>query len=53
MDQTTKEEKIYNLVVELERAKKDKRDTVKAHTEEVKRIQDEIKDLLTNNDELN
>lgn len=50
---TTKEEKIYNLVVELELAKKDKRDTVKAHSEEIKRIQAEIKDLLTENDALN
>jgi hypothetical protein len=51
--QTTKEEKIYNLVVELEIAKQNKRDTVKAHNEEVKRIQDEIKELLTENDALN
>jgi hypothetical protein len=50
---TTKEEKIYNLVIELEIAKKNKRDTVKAHNEEVKRIQAEIKDLLTDNNELN
>ena len=52
-EQTTKEEKIYNLVVELEIAKKNKKDTVKAHNEEVKRIQAEIKELLTENDELN
>ena len=51
-DQTTKEEKIYNLVVELEVAKRDKRDVVKAHNEEVKRIQAEIKDLLTDNNAL-
>ncbi len=49
---TTKEEKIYNLVIELEIAKKNKRDVVKAHTEECKRIQAEIKDLLTANDAL-
>ena len=49
---TTKEEKIYNLVIELEIAKKNKRDTVKVHNEEVNRIQAEIKDLLTNNNEL-
>jgi hypothetical protein len=48
----TKEEKIYNLVVELEIAKKNKRDTVKAHNEEVKRIQAEIKELLTETGEL-
>lgn len=49
-EQTTKEEKIYNLVVELEIAKKNKRDVVKAHNEEVKRIQAEIKELLTENE---
>ena len=48
----SKEEKIYNLVVELEIAKKNKRDTVKAHNEEVKRIQAEIKELLTETGEL-
>jgi hypothetical protein len=47
--QTTKEQKIYNLVIDLEIAKKNKRDVVKAHNEEVKRIQAEIKDLLTDN----
>jgi hypothetical protein len=51
--QTTKEQKIYNLVIDLEVAKKNKRDVVKAHNEEVKRIQAEIKDLLTDNNELN
>jgi len=51
-DQTTKEEKIYNLVVELEVAKRNKRDVVKEHNEEVKRIQAEIKDLLTDNNAL-
>jgi uncharacterized metal-binding protein len=49
----SKEEKIYNLVVDLEIAKKNKRDTVKAHNEEVKRLQAEIKELLTENQELN
>ena len=51
--QTTKEEKIYNLVIELEIAKKNKRDVVKAHNEEVKRIQAEIKELLTENEAIN
>ena len=49
----SKEEKIYNLVIELEIAKRNKRDVVKAHGEEVKRIQAEIKELLTDNQELN
>ena len=52
-NQTTKEQKIYNLVIELEIAKKNKKDVVKAHNEEVKRIQAEIKELLTENDALN
>jgi uncharacterized metal-binding protein len=52
-EETTKEEKIYNLVVELEIAKKNKRDVVKAHNEEVKRIQAEIKELLTENEAIN
>jgi hypothetical protein len=51
--QTTKEEKIYNLTVELEIAKRNKRDTVKAHNEEVKRIQAEIKELLKENGAIN
>ena len=50
--ETSKEEKIYNLVVELEIAKRNKRDVMKAHSEEVKRIQAEIKELLTDNQEL-
>ena len=49
----TKEEKIYNLVVELEEAKRDKKDVVKAHNENIKRIQAEIKELLTENNALN
>ena len=43
---TPRTQKLWNLTVELEEAKKDKRDVVKAHTENVKRIQAEIKDLL-------
>jgi uncharacterized metal-binding protein len=50
--ETSKEEKIYNLVIELEIAKRNKRDVVKAHNEEVKRIQAEIKELLTDNQEI-
>jgi hypothetical protein len=49
---TTKEEKIYNLVVELEGAKRDKRDVTKAHSENIKRIQAEIKELLIDNNAL-
>jgi hypothetical protein len=50
--ETTKEQKIYNLVIDLEVAKRNKRDVVKAHNEEVKRIQAEIKELLTDNNAL-
>jgi uncharacterized metal-binding protein len=50
--ETTKEQKIYNLVIDLEVAKRNKRDVVKVHNEEVKRIQAEIKELLTDNNAL-
>ena len=52
MSSTTKEEKIYNLVAELENAKKDKKHVMKAHNENIKRIQAEIKELLTENNAL-
>ena len=48
----TKEEKVYNLVVELEIAKKNKRGAVRLHNEEIKRIADEIDELLTENNAL-
>jgi hypothetical protein len=50
---TTKEQKIYNLVIDLEKTKRDKKDTVKSYNEEIKRLQGEIKDLLNENNELN
>lgn len=46
---TSKEEKIYNLVVELEEAKKNKKISMRVHNEEIKRIQAEIKELLDEN----
>jgi len=49
---TSKEEKAYNLVVELELAKRNKKDVVKGYNEDIKRIQAEIKELLTENNEL-
>jgi hypothetical protein len=52
MPERTKEEKIYQLVIELEEAKKTKKNVVKAHSDEIKRIQSEIKDLLKENDEI-
>lgn len=45
-NQTSREEKVYNLVIELEQAKRNKKHVMKAHNEEIKRIQAEIKDIL-------
>ena len=49
--ETTIPEKIYNLYVELLQSEKDKKDTVKAHSENIKRIKDEIKDILNGAEE--
>ena len=43
---------MYNLVVELEIAKKNKKDAVRLHNEEIKRIAAEIDELLTENNAL-
>jgi len=43
---TATETKVYNLSLELEEMKKRKKSFVKAYNEEIRRIQDEIKDLL-------
>jgi hypothetical protein len=43
---TTKEAKIYQLVVELETVRKNKKAEMKAYNEEIKRINDEIKELI-------
>ena len=50
---SSKEQKIYNLVVDLEIAKRNKKDVMRAHNEEIKRLQAEIKELLQDNNELN
>ena len=39
-------EKVFTLYGELQEAKKDKKETVKAHNENIKRIQDELDELL-------
>ena len=39
-------DKIFNLVQELQQAKLDKKETVKAHSDNIKRIEGEIKDIL-------
>jgi gas vesicle protein len=44
-------EKVFNLYTELVQAKKDKKETVKAHSDNVKRIEDEIKELLDQEEE--
>jgi len=46
MQETSKESKVYQLNVELDDMKKRKKDFVKAYNEEIKRLNDEIKDLL-------
>lgn len=45
-NEVTVQEKVYNLYVELTQAKRDKKDLVKAHSENIKRIEAEIKELM-------
>ncbi len=40
------ESKVYQLTTELQDVKQRKKSFVKAYNEEIKRIQDEIKDLI-------
>ena len=42
----TKENKVYRLTQELEQTKKEKKAHVKAYNEEIKRISEEIVELL-------
>jgi hypothetical protein len=44
-------EKVFNLVIELEDIKKAKRSAVKSYNEDIKRISDEIKELIDGEDE--
>lgn len=44
--ETPTSEKVLTLYTELRAAKTDKKDTVKAHNENIKRIQDELDALL-------
>ena len=44
-------DKIYNLVQELQQAKLEKKETVKTHNENIKRIEGEIKDILDQEEE--
>lgn len=47
----SKEEKVYNLTVELIDTKQRKKDSNKGYNEEIKRIQEEIEDLLSDDKE--
>jgi len=51
MTTNSKEAKVYQLVQELEEAVKDKKAVVKGHNNNIKRIKDEIKDILEAEDE--
>jgi hypothetical protein len=44
--EVTIQEKVYNLYTELTQAERDKKDTVKAHSDNIKRIKDELKEVL-------
>jgi uncharacterized protein (UPF0147 family) len=46
MTTNSKEAKVYQLVQELEQAIKEKKAVVKGHNNNIKRIKDEIKDIL-------
>jgi hypothetical protein len=45
-DHTTKEARVYQLTKELEEAKIRKKQVARAHTDEIKRLQDEIKHII-------
>lgn len=47
---TTTEQKVYNLTVELDDIKKRKKQFVKAYNAEIKRISEEIADILNPED---
>jgi gas vesicle protein len=51
MTTNSKEAKVYQLVQELEQAIKEKKAVVKGHNNNIKRIKDEIKDILESEDE--
>ena len=52
MTENTTEGKVYQLCVELDDYKKRKKEFNKAYNEEIKRLQDEIKDLLNPEDKI-
>jgi hypothetical protein len=52
MSTQTKEEKVFQLVQELEEVNKQKKATAKAYRDECKRLKDEITDLIEGDDEV-
>jgi vacuolar-type H+-ATPase subunit I/STV1 len=48
----TKEEKVFQLVQELEEVNKNKKATAKSYRDECKRIKDEITELIESEDEV-
>ena len=51
LSEATKEEKVYQLTVELIDAKQRKKDAAKTWNNEIKRIQDEIEEILSDDKE--
>jgi hypothetical protein len=43
--EVTNQEKVYNLYLELVEAKKDKKEAVKTHSDNIKRIEAEMQEL--------
>ena len=52
MNETEKQEKVYQLTKELEDTKRRKKDVARAWTNEIRRLQDEIRNII-NPPELN
>lgn len=46
LNSVSKEQRVYELVEELEETKKRKKATVKGYNEEIKRLQAEINDII-------
>ena len=46
MEEKQKQERVYQLTLELQDMKKRKKDVVKAWNDEIKRLQDEIKHII-------
>lgn len=46
VSQEEREKKVFNLTVELTEAQRERKTLMKAHTENIKRIKSEIKDLV-------